>query len=405
MPTIARPPTSSGSSAATRLRKKSSESRNSNGNANSSARPQVALDLGVDLLLGEPPSRRRSLRVRRPASRRSARRRPGPRRRRSASARPRGTWSDRRERRRRGSGSRQLETAATSGSAPTRSASASTRRAPEAERGSTPPRQHDHARLAIAGGLEHGRRRSRSRSAGRRPRRGRAGSQRRPRRPRRARTARSAKIRIRLARRSASDASLVIIGRPAPRSASRGGRPRARTSRRRTHCQAIPNRSATWVELSGPAGLPASIARSSAATVRWWSRFASSVSAVAPGPPKSEKKTLSRPSSRVSWIWEGTPSQRRSASRPWSVRLNSIRFRLLVAIRAPLDQSGFREVAQLGVDLPVARRPEEPGRVVDEALDLVAASIGPRPSIPRITRAVGLSSIYLRDISRGYVSP
>ena len=38
VPTIARPPTSSGSAAATRLRKKSDESRNRSGNASSSAR-------------------------------------------------------------------------------------------------------------------------------------------------------------------------------------------------------------------------------------------------------------------------------------------------------------------------------------------------------------------------------
>ena len=53
VPTIARPPIISGSSAATRLRKKSSESRKSSGKASISALLQVLLDLLVDLLLGD----------------------------------------------------------------------------------------------------------------------------------------------------------------------------------------------------------------------------------------------------------------------------------------------------------------------------------------------------------------
>ena len=58
VPTIARPPISGGSRAATTLRKKSSESRNRNGKASSSALRRVGLDLLVHLLLGERRARR-----------------------------------------------------------------------------------------------------------------------------------------------------------------------------------------------------------------------------------------------------------------------------------------------------------------------------------------------------------
>src|SRR5204863_9283192 len=37
-----------------------------------------------------------------------------------------------------------------------------------------------------------------------------------------------------------------------------------------------------------------------------------------------------------------------------------------------LDQAGILEALQLGVDLAVTRRPEEPGGAVDQLLDLVA---------------------------------
>ena len=38
-----------------------------------------------------------------------------------------------------------------------------------------------------------------------------------------------------------------------------------------------------------------------------------------------------------------------------------------------LDQAGVGEAAKLGIDLAVARGPEEAGRLVDELLDVIAA--------------------------------
>ena len=138
VPTIARPPTSSGSIAATRLRKKSSERTNRNGNANSSARRRSLSTWALTCFwaTAEPPtvtpgSPASESAIRSPAS--------------WASSSPVGFSETARyvERPSRETKAAEwveakLETAATSGSAPTRSASASTRRAPEAERGSTP---------------------------------------------------------------------------------------------------------------------------------------------------------------------------------------------------------------------------------------------------------------------------
>ena len=114
---------------------------------------------------------------------------------------------------------------------------------------------------------------------------------------------------------------------------------------------------------------------------RWWSRFASRLASTAPGPPPSAKKTLSMLSSRVSWISGGCSSQRSSASRPAGVRRWTVRLRSPCACSSPSIRPAVGELAELGIDLAVARGPEEPRRVVDERLDLVAAH-RPEPEHP-----------------------
>ena len=109
--------------------------------------------------------------------------------------------------------------------------------------------------------------------------------------------------------------------------------------------------------------------------------------------PAAPRREARRPAPRA----RSTPAP---PACPWRSACRRCAAGLLGGV-CPGDQPGILQALELGIDLPVARRPEEAGRAVDQGLDLVARP-GLAASIPRITFAVALSSMAI-DISRRYI--
>ena len=99
------------------------------------------------------------------------------------------------------------------------------------------------------------------------------------------------------------------------------------------------------------------------------------ISAARSGAAAPAKKSFSRPSSRISKTSAGRAMPLLERAPALGGELVDGALPGALGASVALDQPGLGEALQLGVDLPVARGPEEAGRVVDELLDLVA---GPR---------------------------
>ena len=90
-----------------------------------------------------------------------------------------------------------------------------------------------------------------------------------------------------------------------------------------------------------------------------------SCSSACSGGSVSAKKSFSRLSSRSSGVWAAPPASGRARpsalGEPVFLSLASACGRAL-----PVDQASVLETTELGIDLPVARRPEEARRLVDD---------------------------------------